>query len=132
MTGNTDFTNAQADLAPDPGHGFWSYEVKITPPTLVLKKFGTTPARPSAGKPFTVRLVAARSDTGAVLENGAVKCSASIAGKPLPARTHAIVNKEALCAWLIPKTAKGKTIHGSITVIFEGLKITKSFTAKIG
>ena len=128
--GDPDFTNVKGDLAPDPGHGFWNYRVKTAPLKLVAKKF--TAGKPRAGGLYTVRLVAARSDTGAVLESGQVSCKASVAGRPLAARTHRIVNKEARCVWLIPSTARGKQIRGSITVAFEGLKVSRSFAATIG
>ena len=131
-TGNTDFTNQQTDLAPDPGHGFWSYEVKITPLTLVVKKFGTVPATATAGKAFSVVLVLARSDTGAVLESVRAMCAASIGTLRLPARTHGVIDKQATCTFVIPRTAKGKTIRGTITVQFEDLTVTKSFAAKVG
>lgn len=130
-TGNIDFTKAQSDAAPDLGHGFWSYDVKITPLTLVVKKFATVPLKPTAGKAFSAGLVVARSDTGAVLESGQVTCVATVGGKRLPARTHAVVDNQATCTWVIPRTAKGKTIRGSITVLFEGLKVSKSFAATI-
>jgi hypothetical protein len=128
--GDLDFTNAKADVAPDAGHGFWSYEVKTAPLRLVVQRF--VRGKPRAGGLFTVRMVAARSDTEAVLESGQVTCKATVAGRRLTARTHRIVNKEARCVWLIPSTARGKTLRGSISVAFEGLKVSRSFTATVG
>ena len=74
VTGEIDGANAHGDAAPGGGTGLYPYEVKITPPTLVAKKLTAVPAKPKAGKPFTLRLVAARSDTGAVIQNGRVTC----------------------------------------------------------
>jgi hypothetical protein len=128
--GDPDFTNAKADLAPDPGHGLWGYEVNTAPLRLVARKL--TAGKPRAGTLYTVRLAAARNDTGAVLESGQVTCKASVAGKALRARTQRFVNKEARCTWLIPSTARGKTIRGSIGVAFEGKTLRKSFTKLIG
>jgi hypothetical protein len=128
--GDPDFSKARADLAPDSGHGFWNYEVNTTPLKLLAKKF--TAGRPRAGSLYTVRLVAARNDTGALVESGQVSCKASVAGKALAARTRRIVNKEARCTWLIPSTARGKTLRGSIAVAHEGKKLTKSFTKTVG
>ncbi len=42
-TGDVDFTNAVADVAPASGAGLYQYEVKITPPTLVVKSLKPTP-----------------------------------------------------------------------------------------
>jgi hypothetical protein len=125
-----DFTNAKADLAPDPGHGLWSYQVNTAPLRLVAKKF--TAGKPRAGALYTVRLAAARNDTGAVLESGQVTCKASVAGRALRARTQRFVNKEARCTWLIPSTARGQTMRGSIGVGFEGKTLRKSFAKLVG
>jgi hypothetical protein len=131
-TGDIDDTNAHVDLAPDPGHGFFTYDVKITPPTLVVRSSGTKPLTPRSGKPFTVFLVAARSDTGALIESGNVTCKARIAFKSIRANSSNVVNGRATCTWLIPKTARGKTLRGSITVVSGGLKKTRTFSVRIG
>ena len=130
-SGNPDFTKAHVDFAPDLGHGFWSYQVKTAPLRLLATKFREVPSRPKAGRLFSVRMVAVRSDTGAALQGGAVTCTARIGGKPLTVRLHRIANKEAQCAWLIPAPARGKTVRGSIVVTFEGLRVTKTFSAVI-
>ena len=130
-TGEPDFTNAHSDAAPDAGHGLWAYEVKTAPLRLVAKTISRTPTNPKAAKPLTVRLVATRSDTGAVLASGTVTCTATVAGKRLKARTNRVVNRAAQCVWLIPSNAKGQTIRGSVTIVFEGLRVSRSFTAKI-
>ena len=44
-TGDLDFTNAVSDVAPAAGAGLYAYEVKITPPTLVVRR------SPSASPP---------------------------------------------------------------------------------
>ncbi len=131
-TGDLDFSTAHDDSAPDFGKGLWTYEVKVAPARLLLKSFSTSPRKPVAGKLFTVRLGVARSDTGALLSSGEVTCLARVAGAALASRLHKFVGKQATCAWLIPKAAKGKVIRGSISVVFEGRKITKSFLATIG
>ena len=46
-TGDIDFTNAVADVAPASGAGLYQYEVKITPPTLVVKSLKPTPKNPT-------------------------------------------------------------------------------------
>ncbi len=131
-TGEPSFANAHNDLAPDPGHGLYSYDVKIIPPTLVVRSSGTKPLAPRPDRPFTAFLVAARSDTGALVQSGKVTCKATIAFKPIKASSSGVANGRASCTWLIPKTAKGKKIRGSVTLEAEGLKATRSFTAKIG
>jgi hypothetical protein len=131
-TGDLDFSTAHADSAPDFGKGLWAYEVKVAPARLLLKSFSTSPRKPVAGKLFTVRLGVARSDTGALLSSGEVTCAARVAGAPLTPRTQKFVGKQAVCAWAIPGTARGKVLRGSVTVAFEGRRISKSFLVTIG
>jgi hypothetical protein len=129
--GNPDFTNAKNDVAPDQGHGLFTYDVKTAPLALVVKTFGRAPLSPKAGGSLTVSLVAARSDTGATIKSGTVTCKATVAFKPVPARVHKVSGGKAICTFPIPKTAKGKTIRGTITLQFEGLTAKRSFSAKI-
>ena len=131
-TGEINDMNAHLDLAPDAGHGFWAYEVKITPPTLVVRSFGMKPLIPRSGKAFTVFLVAARSDTSVLVPSGKVTCKATIGFKPIRATSSGVANGRASCTWLISKKAKGKTIRASITLESEGLKAGHTFRARIG
>ena len=130
-SGNLDFSNAKADFAPDLGHGFYAYDVKTAKLKLVAKSFRTSPGAPHAGGSFTAQLVAARNDTGATIQSGTVRCSARAGGTPIGARVHRISGKVARCTWLIPSSARGKTLHGTIAVSFEGLTVSKSFSLPI-
>jgi hypothetical protein len=129
QTGDLAFENARFDLAPDAGHGLWNFQVRTAPLRLVARRFNA--GRPVAGRLHTVRMVAARSDTGAVLTGGQVRCAATIAGRRVAAKVHKFVGQEARCAWQIPSGARGGTIRGSITVVFEGLTVRRSFSATI-
>jgi hypothetical protein len=131
VTGEIDGANAHGDAAPGGGTGLYPYEVKITPPTLVVKKVTRSPAKPKAGKPFTLRLVAARSDTGAVIQNGRVTCVGKVANKRVKPQVARVVRGAATCTWNIPSSAARKTLRGTVTVAFEGLKASQSYTSKI-
>lgn len=131
-SGDLDFTNARADIAPDAGHGLWDYPVKTAPLRLVAKSFALSPRRPVAGRTLTASLTVARNDTGAVLKGGSVICSATVGGARVAVRVHKFVGTQARCAWQIPSSARGKSIRGSITVVFEGKKISRSFAAVVG
>ena len=128
-TGAIDCTNCKRDFAPT--LGFYPYDVKITAPTLVVKSLRPTPAKPTAGRPFTLRLVAARSDTGAVVQNGRVTCVGRLGNVRLKAQVQRVQGGAATCTWNIPANAKGKTFRGSVTVSFEGLKASQSYTGKV-
>lgn len=129
--GNPDFTNAQFDAAPDLGHGFWNYTVRVAPLRLLARSFSLNPRRPQAGRSLTARLVAARSDTGAIVTGGRVVCTASVGGRRI-AGSGRFVGREARCVWRIPGSARGARIRGSIAVVFEGRRVTRSFSATVG
>ena len=130
-TSDLDFTNAVADIAPAAGAGLYPYEVKITPPTLVVKSLKPTPTAPKAGQPFTLRLIAARSDTGAAVQNGRVTCIGRVGNARLKAQLQRVQGGAAVCTWNIPASAKGKAFRGSVAVVFEGLRASQSFAGKV-
>jgi hypothetical protein len=113
-----------------PAIGFYPYQVKLTPPTLVVRRVDA--GRPTAGKPFTLRMVTARSDTGATVQNGRVTCIGRVGNARLKAKVQRVVSSAATCTWNIPATAKGKRFRGSVAVVFEGLRASESFTSRIG
>jgi hypothetical protein len=129
-TGNLDATNAHRDLSPDLGHGAFTYAVQVTV-SLSVVAFTTTPKPVKAGKPFSVGLAANESDTGTGIQQGTITCVAKIAGKGLAVKGKRIVNGIAVCAWNIPKTAKGKRIQGSINLSAQGAQVSRSFSLKI-
>jgi len=130
-TSDLDFTNAIADVAPAANAGLYQYEVKITPPTLVVRSLKPTPARPVAGRPFTLRLVAARSDTNAAVQNGRVTCVGRVGNTRLKAKVQRVQGGAAVCTWNIPLGAKAKTFRGSVSVAFEGLRAQQAYSAKV-
>jgi hypothetical protein len=128
-TGTIDCTNCKRDFAPL--IGLYTYRVQLTKPTLVVRSLKPTPAKPAAGKPFTLRLVAARSDTGAVVQNGRATCVGRLGSARLKAQVQRVQGGAATCTWNLPTTAKGKTFRGTVTVGFEGLKASQSYTGKV-
>lgn len=130
-TSDLDFTNAVADIAPAANAGLYQYEVRVTPPTLVVRSLKPTPKSPTAGQAFTLRLVAARSDTNAVVQNGRVTCVGRIGKARLRAQLQRVQGGAAVCTWNIPAGAKGKTFRGSVTVAFEGLRAQRAYSAKV-
>jgi hypothetical protein len=128
-SGNPDFTNIHADLAPDPGHGAFTYQV-LTKLVLSVTAFTTSPKPAKAGRLFSVSMAATENDTGGPVQSGTVACAASLAGKRIVAIRHVVVNGVASCVWRIPKTAKGRTMRGAITLTVQGTQITRPFTAR--
>ena len=130
-TGNVDFTNAHDDIAPDTGHGTFAYQV-ITKLTLTGGAFTTSPTPVKAGKSFSAGLAVTESDTNAGVDSGTISCAAKIAGKAVPVKTKRLVDGIAVCVWSIPKTARGKTIRGSIALAVQGTQTSRAFSARIG
>jgi hypothetical protein len=129
-TKSFDFTNARFDDAPARG-GTWTYGLAIGPQRLLAKSLTTAPAAPRAGRPFAVRLVVTRADTGAVVTSGRVRCTARIAGEHVFVRSQRFVGKRAVCTFGIPEDAAGQTIRGSVTISLGGTKVTRAFSARI-
>lgn len=130
-TQDLDCANALADVAPGGGAGLYQYEVKITPPTLVVRSLKGTPKNPTAGRTFTLKLVAARSDTGAVVQNGRVTCVGRLGNARLRAQVQRVQGGAATCTWNLAPAAKGKTFRGSVAVVFEGLRASQTYSSKV-
>jgi hypothetical protein len=127
--GNLDGTNAHGDLAPDPGHGFYPYQV-LTKLTLSVLAFTTSPKPAKAGKTFVASLAANENDTNGPVQAGTVACSASIGGKHLSAKAHRVANGVATCSWLLPRKVKG-TLRGTVSLTVKGTTVVRTFAAKV-
>jgi hypothetical protein len=128
-SGNPDDSNVKSDLAPDPNHGVFSYQV-LTKLVLTVTAFTTSPKPAKAGRTFSVSLGATENDTGGPVHSGTVSCAASLAGKRVVAVRHVVANGVATCVYRIPRTAKGRSIRGTITLTVQGTQVTRPFSAK--
>jgi hypothetical protein len=128
--GDSDFTNAHDDLAPNAGGGLYAYQVRTTV-TLKAVGFTTSPKPARAGKTFSVGLAATQSTTGRLVSRGSMVCSATIGATRARLRAKRVRNGVGTCVWMIPKTAKGKTIRGTVTLVVEGAQLKRPFAAKI-
>jgi hypothetical protein len=131
-TQDLDFASTHDSVAIRPGGGLYPYTVRMTPPKLVVRSLSTTPGKPAAGKLFTATLVAARADTRALLKGGQVTCVAKAGRVALAARAQGFRGSRAVCAWKIPEGARGKAFVGSIAVVFEGIRVARSVSGRIG
>jgi hypothetical protein len=128
--GNPDFTNVHVDGAPDSGHGLFAYQV-VTKLTLSVDAFTTSPKPAKAGKRFIAGLAATESDTNGPVKAGTVACSATVGGKHLSATAHVVANGIAACAWSLPRTAKGKTLRGTVSLTVKGTTVVRAFAVKV-
>ena len=135
------------EFAPDDGFSNYQVLVSAAPPPpppapapppppaatpLSLAPGKLTVGKARAGRPFVVSLVVQRGDTGELLDGGQVSCAGRVGKSPLrPAAKAPATRGLASCSWMIPAKAHGKTISGSITVTYKGVKASKPFSARI-
>jgi hypothetical protein len=129
-SGNPDYTNAHADLAPDAGHGLFNYKV-IQKLSLSVAAFTTGPKPAKAGKNFSAGLAATESDTNGPVATGAVACSATVGTAHLATVGKSVKNGIAACVWHLPANARGKTVRGTVTLTVQGVSVKRSFSAKV-
>ena len=100
------------------------------PLTSVQRRLTAPPAKPAAGKLFSVGTRVTRGDNGAAVATGTVTCTVRVGSAPLRA-TGRIRNGVAYCAMQIPRTAKGKLVRVTVKVTFQGVATTKTFSARV-
>jgi hypothetical protein len=107
------------DLAPDTGF----YTFTVAKPELRSATPTFSPARPRAGRTFSLRGVSVVLSTGGPFAAKSA-CSATLGGKKLGNITA--------CAWRIPKKSKGKKLRVSIAASYETLKfnLARTFTVR--
>jgi hypothetical protein len=90
----------------------------------------TAPRSPWAGRLYTVR-VRALATTGSPVRAGAVRCTARLGEavlKPLSKRLRA---GYAVCAWKLPKAARGKRLRVAVVVSSGGRKLTRTLSKRV-
>jgi hypothetical protein len=127
--GDPVFTNAHDDFAPNPPVT-WAYQV-LAKLSLSVDGFVTTPTPVKAGRTFSAGLAVSESDTDGAIQRGAITCAARISGQPLQLTAKRIVNGIAVCVWLVPPSARGKAIRGSIGVAVQGVRVGRTFSARV-
>jgi hypothetical protein len=88
-----------------------------------------TPAKPKAGSPVTASAVVTAN--GSPVKPSRVVCAGTLAGKKAVGTGTAVTGK-ASCRYPTPRSAKGKTLAGSLKITARGKTVTKRFSAKLG
>lgn len=118
-----------SDFAPD-GVPIWSYSLTSGRVALEIVDFALTKA-PRAGKRLAAGLQVGRNDTNELLEEGKVTCTLRVGTKTVRAASAGFVEGIAVCAWNLPKSAKGQKVSGTISVTYGGTTIKKAFSARV-
>jgi probable HAF family extracellular repeat protein len=96
----------------------------------VLGKAVIVPRKPLAGRTATVALRAWRSDNGAALKSGKMRCDSSVAGQRIP-HGASFENGIATVSLRIPKTAQGKMLRIRVTISLARRSSTRTATWKV-
>ena len=122
---------------PDPdlsNNSFTSKLEVVQPPTgeggsVAASTVRLTPVKPKAGSAVTatVRVAAA----GTPVRPVRITCSGSVGGATLKGTPRA-GSGSATCLYRPPKTAKGKTLRGTISFTAREKRFTKRFSTKLG
>jgi hypothetical protein len=107
-------SGAHADFAPVEGAS-WGYR-------LLVRK----PAVPRGGRTLTVHLTVTRAD-GSTLTSGRVSCTAMVGGRRVAPRSARFVNGRATSVFVLPLSAVGTMIRGTITVVSGSTRVTQAF-----
>jgi hypothetical protein len=121
-------TPLAVDFAPDEDT-FYRYVLVNRPAVqLLVGKTAGTPARPRAGKPFTVSLPVRRSDTNRAITAGTVSCNVTADGTQVRAAGRVRAGR-AQCTFVVPQSASA--VRGSMTVRSAGAVVTARFSFKV-
>lgn len=116
------------DFAPDSG-GFWPYRLASVPALrLVAGKPRGAPARPLAGKAFTIRMPVRRTDTNRAITSGTVTCNVR-AGTARVRATGRVRRGNGECRLVVPRSARA--LRGSMTVRSGGKAVTARFSFRV-
>ena len=115
---------ARVDLAPD--SGTWSYTVmpfELTAGRVAVRSTGH-------GTRLVAETEIVRSDFEAPLAEGAVRCSARIAGETLAGRGR-FAGGLAVCTWRLPKSMRGQRVRGGLAATFQGVTARRAFSTRL-
>jgi hypothetical protein len=128
------------DQAPDSGS--WNYQLGgAAQAAATLRAVAVlAPRTARAGTTYLAEMAVQRSDTNGFLgSEGQIQCTATLAGRPLAAASGSFATvsyqgakvSAAVCAWRLPKRARGKTLRGTITTSYQGAHVTRTFSATL-
>src|SRR5213078_2535175 len=119
---------------PNFGQG-WTYDVNITAPELTIKRLRCTPDPAVPGKRMLAKAEVAVTRAGtpeALPPTAHVGWRATVGSltlKPLGTKT---TGAALTATWKLPKAAKAKVVHITVTVTSEGVTVTKTRLQRIG
>lgn len=107
-----------SDEAPDLGAWIYMLSAPAPPPVVVspvIHKPVAVPAKPVAGKKFSVTFAVTRSDNGKPLTTATMACDPRISNRVVK-HTDSFKAGKARLSLTVPKTAKGKSLKVNLTI----------------
>jgi hypothetical protein len=101
-----------------------------TPARLYARGAASLPSAPVAGRAFRFRLRVV-TDRGARVHNGLVACKAHAGRRPARLLAKRWRNGAVECSWLVPKSARGKTLRAVVRLESRGLTLIRSFARRV-
>jgi len=115
------------DLGPN-GDRWWRYALANRPPLhLIADDARGIPARPRAGRAFSVVVPVRRSDTARAITSGSATCTVRVTGKPVRAAGKVSAGT-GRCSLRVPAGVGGATLRGSVVVRSAGRSVTTRFS----
>ncbi|MEX0675050.1 MAG: hypothetical protein WD067_09765 [Gaiellaceae bacterium] len=99
--------------------------------TLRAGPVTATPARPRPGGRFVVRMSVTRVETGELVTEGRVACSARVGKTRSRVLARTLSRGVATCSFRVPSRSHGKLVQGSIAVTVSGATARRSFSARV-
>jgi hypothetical protein len=125
-----DESGKRTDLDSAPDAGTWAYALTSVKPVIGTPT--ASPAKPVAGKAFTMTVPVTRSDTGAKVATGAtIAFEPTISGTVI-AHGEQLIRGTGVLHLKVPITAKGKQLRIQITTKMGVQTATRAVTLPIG
>jgi hypothetical protein len=113
---------------PDLSDNAAAVTVVVTRPSVAAGAARISPARPKAGSVVSARVAVTAGDTA--VTPGGVTCTGTLAGKKIRGAARATAGA-ATCRYRTPRSAKGKTLRGTIAFTAEETQITRKFAVRL-
>jgi hypothetical protein len=97
---------------------------------LVSGRLTSIPRSPRAGRLFAVRM-RVLTETGSPLRSGTVRCTARLGKAVLRPVSKRLRAGYAICAWKLPKAARGKRLRIGVVVTSNGHRLTRTLTRRV-
>ena len=131
--GSYEITATVETTLPDPNlsNNTFTFRFEVEQPgsAVVASAVKLSPAKPKSGATVaaTVRVTAG----GAPVRPSGIACTGTVARTKLKGTPRA-GSGTATCLYRTPKTAKGKTLRGTISFSAKGTKVARRFSARLG